>query len=42
MTLGYGDIRPQGLAKLVGGSEALVGLFTVSLFIFVFCRRMVR
>jgi hypothetical protein len=41
-TLGYGDIRPEGLAKLVAGSEALVGLFTVSLFIFVFCRRMVR
>lgn len=41
-TLGYGDIRPEGVAKLVAGSEALVGLFTVSLFIFVFCRRMVR
>ena len=41
-TLGYGDIRPDGLAKLVAGSEALVGLFTVSLSIFVFCRRMVR
>ena len=38
-TLGYGDMRPVGIAKLVAGTEALVGLFMVSLFIFVFCRR---
>jgi hypothetical protein len=41
-TLGYGDMRPDGLARLLASTEALLGIFTISLFIFVFCRRMVR
>jgi len=41
-TLGYGDIRPEGISRLLAGTEAVVGIFTISLFIFVFCRRMVR
>jgi hypothetical protein len=41
-TLGYGDMRPDGLARIFASTEALLGIFTISLFIFVFCRRMVR
>ena len=41
-TLGYGDIAPVGLARAVACSEALLGAFMMALFIFVFCRRMVR
>jgi hypothetical protein len=41
-SLGYGDIRPVGIAKLFAGCEAVSGLFLTSLFIFVFCRKMLR
>ena len=41
-SLGYGDIRPVGMAKLFAGVEALLGIFLISLFVFVFCRKMVR
>lgn len=41
-SLGYGDIRPVGIAKLFAGFEALLGIFLISLFVFVFCRKMVR
>jgi hypothetical protein len=41
-SLGYGDIRPVGIAKLFAGCEAVTGLFLTSLFIFVFCRKMLR
>ena len=41
-SLGYGDIRPVGIAKLFAGLEAVTGLFLTSLFIFVFCRKMLR
>ncbi|MCB9752166.1 MAG: pentapeptide repeat-containing protein [Myxococcales bacterium] len=41
-SLGYGDIRPIGLARLLAGVESLLGVFAISLFVFVFCRRMIR
>ena len=41
-TLGYGDMHPFGVARVLAGTEALVGIFTISLFVFVFCRRMLR
>ena len=41
-TLGYGDLRPHGWARAVAASEAILGAFVMALFIFVFCRRMVR
>ncbi|AGY58830.1 ion channel [Gloeobacter kilaueensis] len=41
-TTGYGDIHPQGWAQVFAASEALVGSFTIALFVFVFCRRMTR
>lgn len=41
-TLGYGDIRLEGWAKVLAALEALLGIFTMALFVFVFCRRMSR
>ena len=41
-SLGYGDIRPVGSARLLAGIESLLGVFAISLFVFVFCRRMTR
>ncbi|MEC9072283.1 MAG: ion channel [Myxococcota bacterium] len=41
-SLGYGEIRPVGFARLLAGTEAVLGVFLSSLFVFVFCRRMVR
>ncbi len=42
-SLGYGDILPVSTtARLLAGCEALLGVFSISLFVFVFCRRMVR
>ncbi len=41
-SLGYGDIRPVGGARLLAGIESLLGVFAISLFVFVFCRRMIR
>ena len=37
-----GDMPPDGLARLLASTEAILGIFTISLFIFVFCRRVVR
>ncbi len=42
-SLGYGDILPVSTtARLLAGCEAVLGVFSISLFVFVFCRRMVR
>ena len=41
-TLGYGDISPTGWSRLLACTEALVGVFMNSLFIFVFCRKMIQ
>lgn len=41
-TLGYGDIQPIGVARVFASVEALLGIFLISLFVFVFCQKMVR
>lgn len=42
-SLGYGDILPvSNVARLLTSCEALLGVFMISLFVFVFCRRMER
>ncbi|NJN82937.1 MAG: two pore domain potassium channel family protein [Caldilineaceae bacterium] len=41
-TLGYGDIQPHGFARFLVSVEALLGIFLISLFVFVFCRKMIR
>ena len=41
-SLGYGEITPVGIARFFAASEALLGVFSISLFVFVFCRRMTR
>jgi len=41
-TLGYGDIIPLGAARYVAATEAFLGAWMMALFVFVFCRRMLR
>ncbi|MFI8748281.1 ion channel [Pseudomonas sp. NPDC077186] len=41
-TLGYGDITPGGLARLIAAVEAFVGSFTMALFVVVFVKKMTR
>ncbi|GEM_PF-3534877 len=41
-SLGYGEITPVGIARFFAAAEALLGVFSISLFVFVFCRRMTR
>lgn len=41
-TLGYGDVHPIGLSRIVASVEAGFGIFMTALFIFVFTRRMLR
>jgi hypothetical protein len=42
-SLGYGDILPvSAVARVLSMMEALIGVFMISLFVFVFCRRMER
>jgi hypothetical protein len=41
-SLGYGDISPVGFSRLLASTEALIGVFMISLFVVVFCRRMIR
>ena len=41
-SLGYGEVTPVGWARFFAASEALIGVFSISLFVFVFCRRMTR
>ncbi|EPE37353.1 ion channel [Candidatus Photodesmus anomalopis] len=38
-TLGYGDIYPVGIAKLVATLEAFIGNFTMALFVVVFVKK---
>ena len=38
-TLGYGDIKPQGLVRYVAMMEAGLGAFLMALFVFSFTRR---
>jgi len=41
-TLGYGDIAPVGIARLIAGLEAFFGSFTMALFVVVFVKKMTR
>lgn len=41
-TLGYGDITPVGLSRLVAAVEAFTGSFTIALFVVVFVKKMTR
>lgn len=41
-TLGYGDITPKGLSRFFAAIEALVGSFTLALFVVVFVKKMTR
>ncbi|MFT4928992.1 MAG: hypothetical protein ACI8WB_005116 [Phenylobacterium sp.] len=41
-TLGYGDITPIGLSRIVAALEAFSGSFTLALFVVVFVKKMTR
>lgn len=41
-TLGYGDITPQGFSRFLAATEALMGSFTLALFVVVFVKKMIR
>ena len=41
-TVGYGDITPVGVSRLVAAVEAFTGAFAISLFVVVFVRKMTR
>ena len=41
-TLGYGDITPVGLSRLVAAIEAFSGSFTIALFVVVFVKKMTK
>jgi len=41
-TLGYGDISPVGVARIIAAIEAFLGSFTMALFVVVFVKKMTR
>lgn len=41
-TLGYGDIAPTGFSRIFAAAEALIGSFTIALFVVVFVKKMTR
>ncbi|MBI3371528.1 MAG: pentapeptide repeat-containing protein [Betaproteobacteria bacterium] len=41
-TVGYGDIYPVGVSRVVAALEAFTGAFSISLFVVVFVRKMTR
>lgn len=41
-TLGYGDITPVGLSRIVAALEAFCGSFSLALFVVVFVKKMIR
>jgi hypothetical protein len=41
-SVGYGDLQPIGITRAFASIEALLGIFLISLFVFVFCQKMVR
>lgn len=41
-TLGYGDLIPFGLSRLLAAIEAFIGSFTLALFVVVFVKKMTR
>jgi Ion channel/Pentapeptide repeats (8 copies) len=42
MTVGYGDIVPVGYSRVIAMLEAFTGAFSISLFVVVFVRKMMR
>lgn len=41
-TLGYGDLTPVGLSRVIAAVEAFTGSFTLALFVVVFVKKMTR
>jgi voltage-gated potassium channel Kch len=41
-TLGYGDITPVGISRLIAAVEAFTGSFSLALFVVVFVKQMTR
>ncbi|MDH5183874.1 MAG: pentapeptide repeat-containing protein [Gammaproteobacteria bacterium] len=41
-TLGYGDLSPVGISRMIASLEAFAGSFTIALFVVTFVRRMTR
>jgi hypothetical protein len=41
-TLGYGDLTPLGVSRLLAAIEAFIGSFTLALFVVVFVKKMTR
>jgi hypothetical protein len=41
-TIGYGDVFPQGLSRIVSGVEGFIGVFMMSYFTVAFVRKVLR
>jgi hypothetical protein len=41
-TIGYGDVYPQGLSRIVSGIEGFMGVFMMSYFTVAFVRKVLR
>ena len=41
-TLGYGDLTPTGLSRIIAACEAFTGSFSLALFVVLFVRKMIR
>jgi hypothetical protein len=41
-TVGYGDITPTGIAKLLAATEGFFGVFMMSAFAVTFARKLLR
>ncbi|MBK7710318.1 MAG: hypothetical protein IPJ37_04745 [Bacteroidales bacterium] len=41
-TIGYGDVYPVGLSRLVSGLEGFMGVFMMSYFTVAFVRKVLR
>jgi len=41
-TLGYGDMSPVGISRVIAASEAFLGAFVLALFVVVFVKKMTR
>lgn len=41
-TLGYGDIRPTGLIKIIAGIEGFIGVLLNSIFLMTLTRKILR
>jgi hypothetical protein len=41
-TIGYGDVFPQGMSRIVSGLEGFMGVFMMSYFTVAFVRKVLR